>query len=75
MRARVLVPLLLALAAALGLIVGAVLPSAAPVADSPTADSTQSGTTAPVDPTDSATEVTPAPDGVDTVSEVMGDGG
>jgi hypothetical protein len=75
-RPRVLVPLLLALAAALGLVVGAVLPGApsTPVADS--------STPAPSDSADPATSdsssAQPIPDGSSqsaVVGDVTGEGG
>jgi hypothetical protein len=74
-RPRVLVPLLLALAAALGLVVGAVLPG------SPSAPTADSSTPAPSDPTGGATESSSAePIPTDSsaspaVGEVTGEGG
>jgi hypothetical protein len=75
-RPRVLVPLLLALAAALGLVVGAVLPGAP---QTPTADSsTESpGSPDPAESSDSASPE-PGPDGATEpaeIGDVMGEGG
>ena len=76
MRPRVLVPLLLALAAALGLVVGAVLPGSS---SAPTADSS---TPAPADPTDGGSPESSSGEPLPTdasaspaIGEVMGEGG
>ena len=76
MRPRVLVPLLLALAAALGLVVGAVLPG------SPSAPTADSSTPAPADPTDGGSPESPSAEPLPTdssaspaIGEVMGEGG
>ena len=76
MRPRVLVPLLLALAAALGLVVGAVLPGA------PSAPTADSSTPAPADSTDGGSPESPSAEPLPTdssaspaIGEVMGEGG
>lgn len=73
MRPRVLVPLLLALAAAVGLIVGAVLPGDG---TAPTADGTTPSASASGDPSTSGDATASAdPSASPAMGEVMGDGG
>lgn len=76
MRPRVLVPLLLALAAALGLVVGAVLPGSP---STPTADSSTSASADPSDgstPESSSAEPLPTDSSASAaIGEVMGEGG
>ena len=75
MRPRVLVPLLLALAAALGLVVGAVLPGGTPT---PTADGVTSSPSATGEPTaseDSSVQPTDGASSPAAIGDVIGDGG
>ena len=74
-RPRVLVPLLLALAAALGLVVGVVLPGGTPT---PTADGVTSSPSATGEPTaseDSSVQPTDGASSPAAIGDVIGDGG